>query len=133
MSITKVKFNNEQELQDWIENNINLFFGDVIFLPGNFYIYTLNNKKAKPDGFIIDLNNSSWSILETERIEHGVWRHIGEQLMRFIVASKNIKEGDILNPDNITTKRPGSGISPTRWNEIVGTIATKNYNIDDFI
>ena len=96
MSINKVDFNNEQEIQDYVENNVSLFFGDVIFLPGDFYIYTLNNKKAKPDGFIIDLANSSWSILETERIEHGVWNHIGEQLMRFIVASKNLRSQRII-------------------------------------
>ena len=85
----RIPFDREKEIQNYIENNIELFFGNVIFLPGDFYIYTPNDKKAKPDGFIIDLHNSTWTILETERMEHGVWRHIGEQLMRFIVASNN--------------------------------------------
>jgi len=92
----KTDFNNEKEIQDYVEGNIEIFFGKVIFLPGDFFIFTPNDKKAKPDGFIIDLDNYSWSILETERIEHGVWDHIGEQLMRFIVASKNIKSQRII-------------------------------------
>jgi len=50
-----------------------------------------------------------------------------------IVASRNIKKGDLLANDNITTKRPGSGISPMQWDEIIGSIATKDYNIDELI
>ena len=89
MGIEQKKFDNEQELQDWVENHIVDFFGDVIYIPGNFFITTKRNKGGKPDGFILDLNNSSWTIVETELLHHGVWNHIAEQIMRFIVASKN--------------------------------------------
>ncbi len=50
-----------------------------------------------------------------------------------IVASKDIAIGDIFNEDNITVKRPGTGISPMKWNEIMGTKARKNYQEDDLI
>jgi N,N'-diacetyllegionaminate synthase len=50
-----------------------------------------------------------------------------------IVAKLDIKKGDKLSDENITIKRPGNGINPMRWDEIVGTIATKDYNEDELI
>lgn len=50
-----------------------------------------------------------------------------------IVAKCNIKKGEIFTENNLTCKRPGNGISPMRWNEIIGTTATKNYREDDLI
>jgi N,N'-diacetyllegionaminate synthase len=50
-----------------------------------------------------------------------------------IVAFQGIKKGEVLTEKNITTKRPGNGISPMKWDNVVGTIATKNYNSDDLI
>tara|TARA_Y100000389_G_C17462666_1_gene523012 strand:+ start:2700 stop:3530 length:831 start_codon:yes stop_codon:yes gene_type:complete len=50
-----------------------------------------------------------------------------------IVANLNIKKGDILTVDNLTVKRPGTGISPMLWYDIIGTVATKDYNEDDLI
>jgi len=50
-----------------------------------------------------------------------------------IVAAKDIKIGEEFSIDNITTKRPGNGISPMEWNNIIGKKSTKNYNIDDLI
>lgn len=50
-----------------------------------------------------------------------------------IVAACPIKKGDILSEKNLTVKRPGTGISPMRWNEIVGTIAIRDYNEDELI
>ncbi|MDX9902138.1 MAG: N-acetylneuraminate synthase [Aliarcobacter sp.] len=50
-----------------------------------------------------------------------------------IVAKMDIKKGDVLTEEKITIKRPGNGINPMRWNEIVGTIATKDYKEDELI
>ena len=50
-----------------------------------------------------------------------------------IVAKTNIKKGDILSENNLTTKRPGDGISPMNWDKIIGTKAKKNYFEDEFI
>ena len=50
-----------------------------------------------------------------------------------IVAKKNIKKGDVLCEQNLVIKRPGNGISPMRWDDIIGTYATKNYSEDDLI
>jgi len=50
-----------------------------------------------------------------------------------IVASCTIKQGDILNENNLAIKRPANGISPMRWDEIIGTVATQDYNDDELI
>ncbi|MFA7610534.1 MAG: N-acetylneuraminate synthase [Sulfurimonas sp.] len=48
-----------------------------------------------------------------------------------IVASQDIKKGEVLDEANITTKRAGKGINPMRWDEIVGSVALKNYKEDE--
>lgn len=50
-----------------------------------------------------------------------------------IVASKTIKKGEVFSKENITTKRPGTGISPMKWNNIIGKAANKNYKTDELI
>ncbi|MGO4919933.1 N-acetylneuraminate synthase [Maribacter spongiicola] len=50
-----------------------------------------------------------------------------------IVANKDISKGEIFNENNITVKRPGTGISPMKWDEIIGKPATKNYKADELI
>jgi len=50
-----------------------------------------------------------------------------------IVAKSKIKKGDILNENNLAVKRPGKGLSPMKWDEIIGTKASKDYNEDDLI
>ena len=48
-----------------------------------------------------------------------------------IVAARNIREGEPFTEKNLTLKRPGTGISPMRWDEVIGQRASKDYNIDD--
>ena len=50
-----------------------------------------------------------------------------------IVAISNIKKGEILTEQNIAVKRPATGINPMRWDEIIGNIATKDYQEDELI
>jgi N,N'-diacetyllegionaminate synthase len=50
-----------------------------------------------------------------------------------IVASRIIKAGEIFSEDNITIKRPGNGISPMRWDEMMGQVAQKKYEEDGLI
>lgn len=50
-----------------------------------------------------------------------------------IVASKNIKKGEILTENNITVKRPGTGISPMKWDAMIGQVAKYNYKKDDLL
>jgi N,N'-diacetyllegionaminate synthase len=50
-----------------------------------------------------------------------------------IVANKSIKKGELFTQDNLAVKRPGNGISPMRWDEVIGTFATKDYQKDELI
>ncbi len=50
-----------------------------------------------------------------------------------IVASKDIKKGEIFTEHNLGIKRPGYGISPMRWDEIIGKSAICDFNNDEMI
>ncbi len=50
-----------------------------------------------------------------------------------LVASKAIKAGELFSAQNVTAKRPGTGISPMRWDEVIGCVALKAYDEDDLI
>lgn len=51
---------------------------------------------------------------------------IMKSVRRSIVASRDIRTGDIINEDNITVKRPGTGISPMMWDIFIGRKAHCN-------
>ena len=50
-----------------------------------------------------------------------------------IVAKNSIQKGEKFTEYNITTKRPGTGISAMRWDEVIGKTALRNYCEDDLI
>ncbi len=50
-----------------------------------------------------------------------------------IIASQNIKKGEVLSEENLSIKRPGIGINPMRWDEILGRKAIKDFQEDDLI
>ena len=50
-----------------------------------------------------------------------------------IVAKVCIKAGELLTEDNITVKRPGTGISPMKWNSVLGKTAPCDFKADDLI
>jgi len=50
-----------------------------------------------------------------------------------IVAARDIMEDEVFSEENITTKRPGNGISPMKWDEIIGKRAIRNFVEDELI
>ena len=56
-----------------------------------------------------------------------------EIVRKSIIAKTKIKKGDIFKENNLTIKRPGGGISPMKWDDILGTKATKDYEEDELI
>jgi len=50
-----------------------------------------------------------------------------------LVAARSILKGEVFTEENLTVKRPGTGISPMRWDEVIGQQASKDYNQDDLI
>ena len=50
-----------------------------------------------------------------------------------IVAKIDIKSGDVFTIENITSKRPGNGLSPMLWDNVIGKKATQDYKPDEQI
>jgi sialic acid synthase SpsE len=50
-----------------------------------------------------------------------------------IVARREISAGELFSEDNLAAKRPGTGISPMRWDEIIGKTARRNFAMDELI
>lgn len=50
-----------------------------------------------------------------------------------IVAACKISKGEIFSEKNLTVKRPGNGISPMKWYELIGTRADRDYAVDELI
>lgn len=50
-----------------------------------------------------------------------------------IVARREINAGELFSEDNLAAKRPGTGISPMCWDEIIGKMACRNFAVDELI
>ena len=62
---------------------------------------------------------------------HDVARKI--EKLHIVFENCDIKKGELLTEENLTVKRPGTGISPMRWEEVVGTKAIKDFSEEDLI
>jgi N,N'-diacetyllegionaminate synthase len=54
-------------------------------------------------------------------------------IRKSLVASRVIKAGDVFTSKNVAVKRPGTGISPMRWDEVIGRCAPQDFEVDDLI
>ena len=72
------------------------------------------------------LGTGNKSITESER------KNL-EAARKSIVASRQIKKGELFTEENLTVKRPGNGISPMRWDEVIGQIAKRDFVEDQLI
>ena len=50
-----------------------------------------------------------------------------------IVAAKTIKAGEVFSKENLSVKRPGTGISPMKWESVIGQIAVRDFEQDELI
>jgi N,N'-diacetyllegionaminate synthase len=50
-----------------------------------------------------------------------------------LVASRPIRTGERFSSDNVTSKRPGTGISPMRWDELIGRTASRDFAAEELI
>lgn len=50
-----------------------------------------------------------------------------------LVAASDICKGDIFTEENLGIKRPGTGVSPMQWDEVIGKVALRNFSVDELI
>ena len=50
-----------------------------------------------------------------------------------LVAAVAIRAGQVFTPENVAVKRPGTGISPMRWDEVMGRVATRDFGVDELV
>ncbi len=101
-------------------------------LPGPDHVASLEPNELKQ--MVISIRNIEKAISgngikepsESEKKNIGIAR-------KSIVAKTAINKGDIFSESNITTKRPGNGISPMLWDEVIGQVAQKDFIEDDLI
>ncbi len=106
--------------------------------------FTLNRHMAGPD-HKISLTPAELKVMVTS-IRHaeaalgdGIKRPSGKEeknmplIRKSIVAKNQIKKGEVFNERNLTVKRPGLGVSPSRWDEVMGRRAKKTYEADEMI
>jgi Restriction Enzyme Adenine Methylase Associated len=80
-------FASEQELELIVQTNAEYIFGpESIYLPKSL-IRTLDGSGTIPDGFVIDLAEGRWFIVEAELAIHSVWSHIAPQVAKQIIAA----------------------------------------------
>lgn len=72
------------------------------------------------------LGDGSKHVTDSERPNMAVAR-------KSIVAARKISRGEILSPENITTKRPGTGMSPMMWDTVCGSEAIRDFEPDELI
>lgn len=74
----------------------------------------------------IALGNGIKNLTESEKKNVKIAR-------KSIICSSDIKKGDTFTEDNLTIKRPGTGLSPKMWDKILGKKAKRDYYIDEMV
>lgn len=107
--------------------------------------FTLDNRMEGPDHAASlepnELKNMVIAIRNIERVisGSGIKEPSSSELKNIAIARKSIvakikiKKGDVFSESNLTVKRPGDGISPMKWDYILGQIAVKDFEEDDLI
>jgi N,N'-diacetyllegionaminate synthase len=82
---------------------------------------------------VVAIRNVEKALGTNEKIVSSSEKENRKVARKSIVAARDILEGEVFTEENITVKRPGTGISPMRWREIIGKKAYKSFHADDLI
>ncbi|WP_300386268.1 N-acetylneuraminate synthase family protein, partial [Clostridium sp.] len=88
--------------------------------------YELKNMVNSIRNIELAIGNGEKRITESEKKNINIAR-------KSIVAKSSINKGEVFTEKNITTKRPGNGISPMKWFDIIGKSANRDFKEDELI
>lgn len=100
-------------------------------LPGPDHIASLEPDELK--AMVSSIHNIEKALGSAEKKVSDSERKNIAIARKSIVAARNITKGETLTEENITVKRPGTGITPMWWNEVVGTKAIRDFEEDELI
>ena len=106
--------------------------------------FTLDRAMKGPDHFAsIQPKELKQMVNELREVESILGSHIKEQTLsekknkdivrKSLVAKRKIKKGEKLTEENITSKRPGVGVDPIEYWELLGTTSNHDYEVDDLL
>lgn len=84
----KAPFDSEAELEQVIVDNYEYLFGPTSFYLPKAKIKTADGVGTIPDGFVIDIGQRKWYLVEAELMHHSVWNHIAPQVTKQILAAQ---------------------------------------------
>ena len=130
---------NETEIEQVVIDN-----ADFIFGPGSIYLpkrlmRTLDDHGTVPDGFVVDIPNRQWFIVEVELSSHSVWGHIAQQVAKQIVAStrqttKRLLEemvvSKVRDDENLMEKFEDEGIDTLDVRSVLSEIFEKAISLE---
>lgn len=90
----------------------------------------------EPDGLaamVRQIRNIERALGDGKKVPSAGERKNIEAARKSIVAACNIYKGELFTEENLTVKRPGTGICPLRWDDIIGTQARRDYRKDELI
>ncbi len=88
---------------------------------------------AELEAMVRAVRNVEAALGSGEKTVTSVERPNIEVARKSIVASRAISAGELFSEENITVKRPGNGISPMLWDEVLGTPAPRSFLPDELI
>lgn len=100
-------------------------------LPGPDHRASLDPAELK--AMVCAIRNIEQAIGNGEKHVSGSERPNIEIARKSIIAARDIQAGELLTEENLTVKRPGNGISPMRWDEVIGTRAIRDFKADHLI
>ncbi|WP_396170198.1 N-acetylneuraminate synthase [Flavobacterium sp.] len=101
-------------------------------LPGPDQLASLEPEELS--AMVVGIRNIEIAISGNGKKEPSISEQKNMEIARkSIVAKTIINKGEIFSELNITTKRPGNGISPMKWDYVIGIVAQKDFNEDDLI
>lgn len=100
-------------------------------LPGPDHKASLNPEEL--EAMVTAIRDTEKALGSGEKVVTEVERPNITVARKSIVAARHIKAGEVFTEENLTTKRPATGLSPMQWDTVIGTVAKRDFAPDENI